>query len=373
MSAAAATSVADEQKDHAQKPAPAAVPASVPLTNVWKVADQSTAASDKTNVTADTTSWPDPATAAATAGSDSTVQSQTLLTAGKQQQQPAKKGKGKWMPLEAEIQYPKPKNAAQHPSTQRQPKQQQHQQAGQQPQSGNNKQSAASGSAKDSSDTAAAKGPKPANAHKKNSRSDNSSHGQNIHSNSNSDGSHQQQTQAQSHGQQQQGRNQRSAGRGRGRGRGQNHNVAQTRRTGPRIAGHAPSHYQGKGNVQIGGFAPLPFPPPVAGDEQSVVDFVRAQVEYYFSVDNLCKDIFFRTQMDTDGFVPLTLIAGFNRLKIVTTDLELIRGALDASEQVELGETRDRVRKRGDWATWLFPSPEVVQQQQQQSDALKSE
>ncbi|KAJ2002566.1 hypothetical protein GGI04_003287 [Coemansia thaxteri] len=138
------------------------------------------------------------------------------------------------------------------------------------------------------------------------------------------------------------------------------------------MAGHAPSHYHGKGNVQVGSFAPLPVAPPVAGDEESVKGFVRAQVEYYFSVENLCKDIFFRTQMDHDGFVPLSLISGFNRLRTVTTNSELICGALDASEKVELSQSRDRVRKRGDWATWLFPKQEVVQQQKQLSDALKS-
>ncbi|KAJ1806906.1 hypothetical protein LPJ56_006316, partial [Coemansia sp. RSA 2599] len=127
----------------------------------------------------------------------------------------------------------------------------------------------------------------------------------------------------------------------------------------------------GKGNVQAGGFVALPPPPPVADDEQAVKNFVQAQIEYYFSVENLCKDIFFRTQMDPDGFVPLTLLAGFNRIKTVTTDLDLVRTAIDKSEKVELNEARTHARKRSDWATWLFPTPEVVQQQQ--CDALKSE
>ncbi|KAI9502831.1 hypothetical protein BX070DRAFT_192251, partial [Coemansia spiralis] len=108
----------------------------------------------------------------------------------------------------------------------------------------------------------------------------------------------------------------------------------------------------------------------------SIKNFVKAQIEYYFSVENLCKDIFFRTQMDPDGYVPLTLIAGFNRLKAVTTDLDLVRSSIDASDKVELSEAHDRVRKRGDWATWLFPKQEVVQQQQQQQQqngSLKSE
>ncbi|KAJ2757846.1 hypothetical protein IWQ57_006988, partial [Coemansia nantahalensis] len=140
-----------------------------------------------------------------------------------------------------------------------------------------------------------------------------------------------------------------------------------------RAAGHAPSHYHGKGNVQVGGFAPAPLPQPAADDADSVKGFVRAQVEYYFSVENLCKDIFFRTQMDPDGFVPLTLVAGFNRLRTVTTDLELIADALVASVQVELNDSRDRVRKRDSWAVWLFPNQDVVQQEKEKEQQEKEQ
>ncbi|KAJ1666111.1 hypothetical protein GGF38_002914, partial [Coemansia sp. RSA 25] len=322
---------------------------------------------------ADPTSWPDPATAAS-----ENAQPQPPLSATKI----AKKGKGKWVPLDAEIQYPKPKNATQTPAAPRQPKSQQ--------QNGTSSTKQSPGqTTKDASDASVTKGAKPAtNPNKKQPRSD-ASHDQqprqaaakdfasasNAASNNAtpaaaaaSDVATQQ---SQALGQNMRG--QRQNGRGRGRGRGGQTHAMQSRRGGYRATGHAPSHYQGKGNVQAGGFTPLPVAPPLAGDDDSVKSFVRAQVEYYFSVENLCKDIFFRTQMDPDGFVPLTLISGFNRLKSVTTDTELIRGALVESERVELSDSRDRVRKRGDWATWLFPKQEVVQQQQQQSDALKSE
>lgn len=29
------------------------------------------------------------------------------------------------------------------------------------------------------------------------------------------------------------------------------------------------------------------------------------QIEYYFSIDNLCKDVFLRLHMDADGWVPI--------------------------------------------------------------------
>ncbi|KAJ2642345.1 hypothetical protein GGF44_001711, partial [Coemansia sp. RSA 1694] len=346
--------------------------AAAPPTRAWKVPEQATP--NKTpSAAADPTSWPDPATAAS-----ENAQPQPPLSATKI----AKKGKGKWVPLDAEIQYPKPKNATQTPAAPRQPKSQQ--------QNGTSSTKQSPGqTTKDASDASVTKGAKPAtNPNKKQPRSD-ASHDQqprqaaakdfasasNAASNNAtpaaaaaSDVATQQ---SQALGQNMRG--QRQNGRGRGRGRGGQTHAMQSRRGGYRATGHAPSHYQGKGNVQAGGFTPLPVAPPLAGDDDSVKSFVRAQVEYYFSVENLCKDIFFRTQMDPDGFVPLTLISGFNRLKSVTTDTELIRGALVESERVELSDSRDRVRKRGDWATWLFPKQEVVQQQQQQSDALKKD
>jgi la-related protein 1 len=38
------------------------------------------------------------------------------------------------------------------------------------------------------------------------------------------------------------------------------------------------------------------------------------QIEYYFSMDNLCKDIFLRSKMDDQGFIPISVIANFNRV-----------------------------------------------------------
>lgn len=47
--------------------------------------------------------------------------------------------------------------------------------------------------------------------------------------------------------------------------------------------------------------------------------------EYYFSDDNLQKDFFLRNQMDEEGFVPISVIAGFNRLQALTQDTDLIK------------------------------------------------
>lgn len=58
--------------------------------------------------------------------------------------------------------------------------------------------------------------------------------------------------------------------------------------------------------------------------------------EYYFSSDNLQKDFFLRRKMDNDGYLPLSLIASFPRVRSLTTDLNLICDGLRESDKVEL-------------------------------------
>jgi len=41
-------------------------------------------------------------------------------------------------------------------------------------------------------------------------------------------------------------------------------------------------------------------------------------------VDNLERDFFLRRKMDSDGFLPITLIASFHRVQALTTDINLI-------------------------------------------------
>ncbi|KAL6048673.1 putative la rna-binding domain protein [Balamuthia mandrillaris] len=87
------------------------------------------------------------------------------------------------------------------------------------------------------------------------------------------------------------------------------------------------------------------------------------QVEYYFSIENLCKDIFLRTQMDDEGYVPIALIASFNKLKQIlaytpTQDLTILVDALANSSIVQLDDTRTKLRRKDDWLQWLYPTKE---------------
>ncbi|KAJ1968995.1 hypothetical protein IWQ62_000905 [Dispira parvispora] len=71
---------------------------------------------------------------------------------------------------------------------------------------------------------------------------------------------------------------------------------------------------------------------------------IRYQIEYYFSPGNLVRDHYLLSQMDPDHFVPLTTIAGFNKIKSMTQDLGLIVEALRGSHVVFIDEARQLIR-----------------------------
>ncbi|KAI1313046.1 La ribonucleoprotein domain member 1B [Mortierella claussenii] len=88
-------------------------------------------------------------------------------------------------------------------------------------------------------------------------------------------------------------------------------------------------------------------------DPEALKAFILQQMEYYFSVENLCKDVYMRNQMDSEGFVPLSLVANFNRVRHLTSDHDLIKETLQSSQEIEL--KGDKIRRRDDWTTWIFP------------------
>ncbi|KAI8072163.1 uncharacterized protein B0P05DRAFT_573094 [Gilbertella persicaria] len=93
-------------------------------------------------------------------------------------------------------------------------------------------------------------------------------------------------------------------------------------------------------------------------DPEVLKSYICQQIEYYFSVDNLCKDLFLRSQMDAEGYVPLSLIAGFNRVRGLTSDMSLVRGSLNLSKILEVKQQEDELflRKKEGWETWVLPA-----------------
>lgn len=106
-------------------------------------------------------------------------------------------------------------------------------------------------------------------------------------------------------------------------------------------------------------FAPVYHPPapqrPVTDD--TLKEYVRKQIEYYFSEDNLQKDFFLRRKMSPEGFLPVGLIASFPRVRALTEDVSLIGEALKDSTKVEISPDNMLIRARENPATWpLMPT-----------------
>ncbi|KAK2659723.1 hypothetical protein Ddye_006256 [Dipteronia dyeriana] len=78
------------------------------------------------------------------------------------------------------------------------------------------------------------------------------------------------------------------------------------------------------------------------------------QIDYYFSKENLVKDTYLRQKMDHQGWVPIKLIAGFNKVKLLTGgNIGLILDALRSSVVVEV-QGGDKIRRRNDWTRWIM-------------------
>ncbi|KAK1296556.1 hypothetical protein QJS10_CPB15g00393 [Acorus calamus] len=94
---------------------------------------------------------------------------------------------------------------------------------------------------------------------------------------------------------------------------------------------------------------PTFFSPPV---DYELIAKLTKQIDYYFSDENLFKDTYLKKHMNEEGWVPISLIAGFNRVKQLTTDNQIIFNALLASVVVEV--QGDMIRRRYDWKKWLL-------------------
>ncbi|XP_012255767.2 la-related protein 1 isoform X2 [Athalia rosae] len=71
-------------------------------------------------------------------------------------------------------------------------------------------------------------------------------------------------------------------------------------------------------------------------DTLTLKEYIKKQIEYYFSEENLMKDFFLRRKMDAEGFLPITLIASFHRVQALTTDVALVVEAIKESDKLEL-------------------------------------
>ncbi|KAK8361581.1 hypothetical protein V6Z12_A03G048100 [Gossypium hirsutum] len=75
------------------------------------------------------------------------------------------------------------------------------------------------------------------------------------------------------------------------------------------------------------------------------------QIEYYFSDENLQNDHYLISLMDDQGWVPVSTIADFKRVKRMSTDIQFILDALQSSSTVEV--QGDKIRRRDEWSKWI--------------------
>ncbi|KAL2346222.1 hypothetical protein Fmac_000222 [Flemingia macrophylla] len=115
--------------------------------------------------------------------------------------------------------------------------------------------------------------------------------------------------------------------------------------------------------LQFESFGGMPFfthaPPPamfLPVAETPLTNTIVNQIDYYFSDANLVKDEYLRSNMDEQGWVPITLIASFPRVRSLTSNIKLILDSLRTSAIVEV--QGDKLRRRNEWIKWL-PSTQL--------------
>jgi hypothetical protein len=80
--------------------------------------------------------------------------------------------------------------------------------------------------------------------------------------------------------------------------------------------------------------------PGISGNDPASMERLKqllaAQLEYYFSRENLANDTYLVSQMDGDQYVPIWTVANFNQIKKLTTDIKLITEVLKESPNVQV-------------------------------------
>ncbi|KAK0132447.1 La-related protein 4 [Merluccius polli] len=77
---------------------------------------------------------------------------------------------------------------------------------------------------------------------------------------------------------------------------------------------------------------------------ENLRDSLKKELEFYFSRENLSKDLYLMSQMDSDQFVPIWTIASMEGIKALTTDVDLILDVLRSSPMVQVDEKGEKVR-----------------------------
>jgi chemotaxis protein histidine kinase CheA len=76
----------------------------------------------------------------------------------------------------------------------------------------------------------------------------------------------------------------------------------------------------------------------IPSDLDQLRDVIRHQVEYYFSTDNLCKDLFLRENMDKkEGWISIYMILNFRKVReLVNSEKDLLVDSVKDSALIEV-------------------------------------
>lgn len=94
-------------------------------------------------------------------------------------------------------------------------------------------------------------------------------------------------------------------------------------------------------------------PPPSL---EETAEYARHQIEYYFTTENLLRDMFLRAQFDEAGYVPISLLANFRAVYNVHQDYNSLVTALSSSTILEVDMKYELVRLRDGWKHWIIPN-----------------
>ncbi|XP_059481734.1 la-related protein 1B isoform X2 [Neocloeon triangulifer] len=91
-------------------------------------------------------------------------------------------------------------------------------------------------------------------------------------------------------------------------------------------------------------------------DEAMLKEYIKKQIEYYFSEENLVRDFFLRRKMDSEGYLPVTLIASFHRVQALTHDFAKVIEAIKDSTLLDICDDV-KVRTKIDPDKWPINDP----------------
>ncbi|KAG9491661.1 hypothetical protein GDO78_000265 [Eleutherodactylus coqui] len=93
---------------------------------------------------------------------------------------------------------------------------------------------------------------------------------------------------------------------------------------------------------EVSGESTSTVPPAVSAED--LKECLKKQLEFCFSRENLSKDLYLMSQMDSDQFVPIWTIANMEEIKKLTTDMDLIVEVLRSTPVVQVDEKGEKVR-----------------------------